>query len=300
MKKFLIFIILFSFIKLHAQDTLPNFSASIISSDKVRISWTNPFLNCTQISVQKSYDSLRFFKTIFSPLSPELPQNGYIDYNFLTGIKIYYRILYIIDDANFFFSESKQATNINYISNEKQTSEFFKNKPKPELLETIKKLDSLRTFNFITKSTAGLIPLKKVITIYKRSFDSLYRIIDGQQFEKFRDSISTRTKDTLMYLENDFVILKPYVAKPLWKPSVQIFTTNKGYTLISLPKYKLNKYSITFFDEFENELFKIKHIKSDKVFLEKSNFLHEGWFYFELYDDGELIEKNKFFIAKDF
>jgi len=34
--------------------------------------------------------------------------------------------------------------------------------------------------------------------------------------------------------------------------------------------------------------------------LDKSNFIHAGWFKFELYEDGQLKEKNKLLIPKDF
>ena len=33
--------------------------------------------------------------------------------------------------------------------------------------------------------------------------------------------------------------------------------------------------------------------------MEKVNFLHAGWFYFNLYENNNLIEKSKFFIQKE-
>jgi len=34
--------------------------------------------------------------------------------------------------------------------------------------------------------------------------------------------------------------------------------------------------------------------------LDKANFLHAGWFRFELYENGQLKEKHRFYIPKDF
>ncbi len=107
-KKILALAIFFGcLIKSFAQETLPNFTAKPMGINKAQISWQNPYHNCTQISVQKSYDSLRFFKTIFSPLSPELPVNGFVDNDYLPEVKTYYRIQYVLEDGSFYFSKSK-------------------------------------------------------------------------------------------------------------------------------------------------------------------------------------------------
>jgi hypothetical protein len=64
--------------ELHAQDTLPSFSA-IIRSGKVIISWTNPYDSIVQISIQRSPDSLRGYKTIITIPDPKTTVNGYLD-----------------------------------------------------------------------------------------------------------------------------------------------------------------------------------------------------------------------------
>ena len=35
------------------------------------------------------------------------------------------------------------------------------------------------------------------------------------------------------------------------------------------------------------------------LIIEKVNFIRSGWYRFELYDNGKIVEKNKFFIPKD-
>ena len=40
--------------------------------------------------------------------------------------------------------------------------------------------------------------------------------------------------------------------------------------------------------------------KETALTLDKTNFYHAGWFTFELYNDEKLVEKHKFYLAKDF
>ena len=49
-----------------AQKPLPDFSAVDLGKNKVQISWANPFdEGLIQLNVQVSYDSAKFYKTIF-------------------------------------------------------------------------------------------------------------------------------------------------------------------------------------------------------------------------------------------
>jgi len=58
--------------------------------------------------------------------------------------------------------------------------------------------------------------------------------------------------------------------------------------------------TVKFFDDSSKLLFELSAIKTSPLILDKSNFLHAGWFKFELYEDGQLKEKNKLFIPKEF
>jgi len=306
MKKLLLNLFLVICFKCLSQDTLPKFTAIVLSEDKARISWMNPFENCVQISVQRYYDSLNFFQTIFSSLSPELPQNGFVDKNYFKDMKIYYRISYVLDDGKFFFSRSKQAIKIinNNIENDTKENEAKFKQPKIDTLR-ITERDSIviapnANMQLINIPNPEALPNKKIYTIYKRSTDSLYDVINEYKYQRFKDSISYKTKDTLYVLDNEIVIWKPYIPLPLWKQSQNIFTTNKGYVLVKLPDVLNHKYKVVFFDQDRKELFRIKNPKQEKLMLEKSNFLHEGWFYFELFEDEKILEKNKFYIERDF
>jgi len=83
-------------------------------------------------------------------------------------------------------------------------------------------------------------------------------------------------------------------------PSLYVYTCRDGYVCIRLPdKEKSKKYSIKFFED-EIQLFELKEIKEREFKIDKANFYHAGWFRFELYEDGKLLEKHKFYLEKDF
>ncbi len=88
---------------------------------------------------------------------------------------------------------------------------------------------------------------------------------------------------------------------PGFIPSLYVYTCRDGYVCIKLPENeKPKKYSIKFFDNEETFLFELKEIKEQEFKIDKANFYHAGWFHFELYEDGKLLEKHKFYLEKDF
>lgn len=92
---------------------------------------------------------------------------------------------------------------------------------------------------------------------------------------------------------------KPVVKKYVWVPSVYVFTADDGNVSIILPECNSKKYHIKFFEENDQPLFELHEVKESALLLDKVNFLHSGWFKFELYENGKLIEKNKFLITRD-
>lgn len=88
--------------------------------------------------------------------------------------------------------------------------------------------------------------------------------------------------------------------KPDWVPSFYIYTNKDGYVFINLPDADKHKYHIKFYEEDQSFLFEIKTIKQTGLTIDKANFIHAGWFLFELFNDEKLVEKNKFFLAKEF
>jgi hypothetical protein len=67
-----------------------------------------------------------------------------------------------------------------------------------------------------------------------------------------------------------------------------------------VPNVLFHHYSIKFFDEKSVPLFDITEVKEATLLIDKVNFLRSGWYKFELYEDGKLKEKHKFFIPKEY
>lgn len=91
----------------------------------------------------------------------------------------------------------------------------------------------------------------------------------------------------------------PPPPKPVWVPSVHIFTGDDGNAVIKIPDALSKKYSIKFMKEDGSVLFTVPQVKETYLTLDKVNFLKSGWYYFELMEDGKLKEKNKFLITRD-
>ncbi len=290
MKKLILLLFIAAGLQGFSQDSLPKFTAKILGSSKAQVSWINGYGNqCTQVSVQRSYDSLRFFQTIFSSLSPELPQNGFVDNDYMPQLKIYYRIFYVLNDGRYFFSQSKTAKII-------QNSSTKNIEPSNDNITT--EMFDLKLIDSITADKK--MPVKKIYSIYKRKTTHLAYVIDEPAFFKFRDSINSFTKDTLLQLDNEIIIWNPYTPPPAWKPSLNIFSNTKGNVDLYFKDYKTKKYKVIFYDANNKEIFKLKQISYAKLTLDKANFIKAGWYYFELFENDALIEKNKFYVEADF
>jgi hypothetical protein len=96
------------------------------------------------------------------------------------------------------------------------------------------------------------------------------------------------------------LVLKLKSRPELILPMYRIVSNKDGLVQVNLNDFLEKKYSIRFYEEDSNFLFELKNIKVASFLLDKSNFHHAGWFKSELYDNGKLIETNRFFIPKDF
>ena len=81
MKRFSLFFIAFIAIANHliAQDTLPKFSVKNVGNNRIVIGWINTFETVRQISIQRSFDSTKNFKSILTVADPSIPENGFVD-----------------------------------------------------------------------------------------------------------------------------------------------------------------------------------------------------------------------------
>ncbi|MEP7257255.1 MAG: hypothetical protein ABI687_02680 [Flavitalea sp.] len=291
-------------VKAIAQDTLPKFTALLKSHNRIVISWTNAYPFTSQISIQRSTDSTRNFKTILTVPDASVPQNGFVDTKSPTPF-MFYRLFIVLDSGKYQFSKSKRAV--------PDTAKIIEAIIPAGNNQRILVSDSLSTIEVKELKEKGpLPPPVKVVPVPKpdRFFivkrkDSLLARIAEKDFKKFRDSIVYSTKDTMVFLTVDSILIRPFVPKEVYKASKFVYTEKYGNVMISLPEALNANYAIRFFEQKGTNpeklfLFDIKRVKSASLIVDKANFMHSGWFWFELYEDGKIKEKNKFFIPKDF
>jgi len=257
---------------------------------KTSIAWLSDTDSCVQVSIQMSYDSVKFFRTIFSSLSPELRQNGYIYQRPITQ-QTFFRIFYVVQGGKYFFTESKKAV-------KEATLLINTNKEKPNINwdKTDREIGIINSNNHPLKSNK--LTEEPFATI--RTKDSTIGHFSGEALWRFKDSIYRNTKDTLFAVFADELLLARYKPVEVFKPSAYVFTGKDGYLHINLPMQRNTNYSIKFYTNNNNYLFEIKGLKEPSVSLDKGNFYQAGWYKFELFENGNLKEKNKFFIVKDF
>ena len=245
-----------------AQNPLPDFTIRDLGNNRTAISWVNPFQSCIQLNVQRSFDSARNFRTIFSTPSPELPQNGFVDtkapYN-----KMYYRIFYVLQGGAYFFSPAKRIG---------------------AGFEDIALIDS---------SSNRLVTIRKS--------DSVVTRLPFFKYKQFRDSIIYKTRDSLFAINEEEIIIKPFLpTPPAWRPSIYLFTNREGLVTMHLPDAQQKHYRVVIYDTDGKTMYNLAHVKETHLVLDKADFIHAGWFSFDLYEDGKLKEKSKFYIPKEF
>jgi hypothetical protein len=257
-----------------AQDTLPKFSLINAGNNRIIIGWVNTLPNVKQISIQRSYDSLTGYISILTVADPTTVQNGYLDAK-APNDRMFYRLYIMQDKGNYIFSKAKRPSRD---SGQRISAKdpVIKDNIRSDFSVEIKR----KPDNIVTMDGRPLIPDSLRVKPVVLKLNGLPATIDtvlsptGVQVKKKTDS---------------FV------------PSLYVFTCSDGYICIRLPEAeKPKKYSIKFFDQKELLLFELKEPKEREFKLDKANFYHAGWFRFEIYEDGRLFEKHKFYLEKEF
>lgn len=208
------------------QDTLPKFTVTNAGANRNIVGWVNTYGLVKQISIQRSFDSLKNFKTILSVADPNSRQNGFADTK-APNDHVFYRLFVVLGQGQFFFTEAKKPL-----------------------------LDA-------------------------------FGITSNPVVEKIKDTMSTGVKPSIP-------------KRPDFVPSYYVYTNRDGYVFINLPDAGKKAYHIKFYEDDDSFLFEVKNIKEPALTLDKTNFMHAGWFKFELFNDNKLIEKNKIYLAKEF
>lgn len=256
----------------YAQDSLPAFSVVNKGNNRIIISWNNKYKQVKQISIQRSPDSLANFKSLITVPDPNNRQNGFLDSKAPTD-NMFYRLYIHVDGANFIVTKSKRPAN-----------------------------DSIRTALLADSASKKIIDsnyLRIVEKIINQNLpDSaltseeliILRRYRNSKLDLLPDSLSKKI-DAVIKTKNN-----PGVVVPMYR----IIANKDGLVRISLADFNNKKYSIRFYEDDNTFLFELKDIKEASLMMEKSNFHHSGWFRSELYENDKLVEKNRFFIPKDF
>lgn len=270
MHKFYILLIIgtaFSSGELYSQATLPNFI--IRNTNKaVVLLWRNQYPGQIKgITVQRSYDSAKNFASIASVINPQNAINGFSDIN-PPYHKMYYRLFIGFDSGIYIITGSRKFGFNNAIDYGSLIAEInaLYEKPNPQ-----------QEGKSNTKKTVADLPTKnsaKEITQKEKPGSKMLKPVN-------------EVSDTAII--NDFITY----------PSKRIYADKDNNIVINLPNIRQDNYLIKFFTEDYKPLFELKNLAEDYLFIEKVNFTHAGWYTFEIYKNGLLLEENKFNISKD-
>lgn len=268
------------------------FKAEDFGNNRIRIAWKNTVGDyCVQLMVQRSYDSLRNFKTVFATESPQLPENGVID-NLPYNARWYYRIFFVLADNSYYFTASQRPSPKTVPAVKEETAE----QPADETADILQPGDKIE--KEINKPVVPSEP-PRYITIHLK--DTATTKLIYPEYKKFRDSLMRKTKDTLFTVAEDEYEIHYFDPWSVFVPSKYVLNNNDGFIQIKLPDASSKNYKIVFYEnDGKTKLFTIGRITDTLLILDKTNFMHSGWFKFELFEDDKLKEKNKILLQKDF
>ncbi|HTN08957.1 hypothetical protein [Agriterribacter sp.] len=254
---------------LQAQNTLPDFTVAN-RNGKIILSWINNFPVIKQLSIQRSPDSLKGFKTILTLPDPSSITNGFLDNN-APDLSSYYKLYILLDNGAYIFSKSQKPQKYSPPAVKKENVQAA-----PEATATA--------------GESATVPIKAAGS--NAAGQTNTPVAEGASAKSYQVQSTTAVsgKKRSDGLKTDTVSL---VRPETFTPSGFVFTNADGDITIVLPPGRLSNFTIKFYEENGNALFQVNAVKEHIFTIDKSNFLHAGWFTFELLEDGMLKEKNK-------
>jgi hypothetical protein len=248
-----------------AQATLPNIFVENVGG-KIIVSWKNNYKqNIASLNIQRSFDSTRNYTTIGSVLNPQAIENGFAD-NKPPYIKMYYRVFVSFEGGSYAFSNIVRPL-------------------QPKVNYYIPAIDPLTGKVAVDTSAVNIFANQSKEPILFRDSAGIKIIVRKSTFG-----------DAKIQQKNTPQVETP---KAITYPSRLIFTNKNNAISIALPEADVKKYIIKFFNDKAELAFELKNLTTPNFILEKVNFEHSGWYNFELYENGMLLEKNKFYVPKD-
>jgi hypothetical protein len=269
---------------------LPNITVASFNG-RVVVKWMHTEKQISNILIQRSYDSTRHFSTIGTVLNPLNTENGYLDqappYD-----RMYYRVMVMYEGGQYIIGPSARSPN--------------QVKPMSELNVTYYPVRSIdNPVSPIKEASAVNIAVNIDSSMTTSTIDDEMTGINPKSIDSTSLSISaakgvTSLKNTIpkSITDSSRTVPKPKLIYTAY-PSYRVYISKTNQLNITLPYQQLEEYRIVFFNEHNEQLFELKHVSEPSFILQKSNFHQAGWYYVEIYKGAELIEKNRFFIAKE-
>lgn len=246
-----------------AQQPLPDFSIQKGPKNHTIISWRNNFGDMlTVLNVQRSGDSVKGFRTIYSVTNLTLSVNAYTDNKPQPGAD-YYRMYYMLKNGTYAFTKAKRIAT-----------------------------------GFVTDDLLSKLTGSQTITVNGEN----PRKVPLKSLSQLKDSVTNFTSDSLFYVNDSTIQYVKYNAvaamagttENLIPVSKFLYLNTDNYIVIKLPENELNKYSMTIFKtDGRSTLFKIPRFDRSEIILGKSSFMHTGFYPYEIYKDGKLLERSR-------
>jgi hypothetical protein len=284
------------FLASNAQDTLPQFSVKDIGKERYVISWVNNYPYTAQITIQRSFDSIRGYKSILTVPDPNAKQNGYADSKAIND-HMFYRLYIQLENGRFLFTAAKQPSR-----------EIIIAEPQPKPVVTTSPTIPQKKEELAPKQGSSTTPAPVAVAINAEN-NPAYITTDEKttaQVEPTTENTVTREIPAVKRVEPIIVRLQNVrlgdsAKTPLavttkddpnaYAPSLFVYTHPDGNIRIQVPnRARLSKYRIKFFESDKRFLFELKNLPAPNFQLDKINFLHGGWFLFELYEDARLTQ----------
>lgn len=250
---------------LFGQATLPDFTLKN-TNGKISVFWFNNYKKPVKgISVQRSYDSTKNFFSVASILNPQNSVNGFTDslapYN-----KMYYRLFIGFDTGIYLLTPSKR----------------------PEVNTVIDYTRLIQEINAV---------YEKNIILQEEKM-KLQRELEIARAAKNKNKPAAKNAAAAKKPVQT-AVSEEIISQVITYPSKRIYTDKDNNVVTKLFNVKANKYVIRFLTEDYKLLFEIKNPVDDYFVIEKVNFIHAGWYQFEIYKNDYLLEENKFYISSE-
>lgn len=267
-----------------AQDTLPDFKVQDIGNNRYVISWANNYPYTAQITIQRSFDSLSGYKSILTVPDPTSKQNGFADTKAVND-HMFYRLYILLENGRYIFSAAKKPTKV--------STEVAASAANKQVIPTTKENTSPLEKKEETFSPSATDKFELAVNEVKTPMQ-VFQVQKAEplviRLENIRTGDSARTP----------VAVTPQGEPNAYAPSLYVYTHPDGNIRIQVPnRSRLTRYRIRFYESDKSFLFELKNLPSPNFELDRTNFLHGGWFLFELWEDNRLIEKHKLFLERE-